>query len=485
MKEKPNIIFLLPDQLRYDFLSCSGADFIETPHMDTLCEKGIRYDRAYSTSPICVPARASLLTGMNAIKNGVTDNGQWLRPDLAQCGIKTWPEMLTDQGYYTAAIGKMHFYPWDLKHGFQYKVAAEDKRWPMVRDEYDHYLKENGYKKVHGSAHEGYFENQGAVVNNIPWEHSIDHFVGQEACRFIKNYGEEAPFAMMVGFPGPHCPYDPTEPFLKDFNPKDMPDSISEIEGEHIGLRQQNIDANKQPWNQIDYEKFEESNKKKIRAHYAALVKQIDYEVGKIRETLLEQGLADNTIIILSSDHGDYLGDHNFIGKQTFFESSIHVPLLVHIPWMEKNKSSSELVELGDITSTILHFSGSEIPAHMDSIPLPELGISDRKNREYSIGMTSKGWMIYDAEWKLMKYSTGEMMMYNLIDDPLEQHNLLNTSQHFEKYKELDSILTQKIQGFLTQSHHDKRVAADPLDPSFGKEGWNRSYPNTFKRKIE
>jgi arylsulfatase A-like enzyme len=87
MSTKPNLIFIMPDQLRGDFLGCYGADFIETPHIDSLAERGARYERAYSTSPICVPARAALLTGRNAIKNGVTDNGQWLRPDLADCGI--------------------------------------------------------------------------------------------------------------------------------------------------------------------------------------------------------------------------------------------------------------------------------------------------------------------------------------------------------------------------------------------------------------
>ncbi|NJN83521.1 MAG: sulfatase-like hydrolase/transferase [Caldilineaceae bacterium] len=85
-----------------------------------------------------MPARASLLTGQNAIRNGVTDNGQWLRPDLAACGIRTWPELLAEAGYYTAAIGKMHFYPWDITHGFQYRSGAEDKRWLHVRDEYYH-----------------------------------------------------------------------------------------------------------------------------------------------------------------------------------------------------------------------------------------------------------------------------------------------------------------------------------------------------------
>lgn len=91
--------------------------------------------RAYSTSPICVPARASLLTGYNAIRTSVTDNGLWLRPDHATCGMPTWPELLSANDHYTAAIGKMHFYPWDDRLGFQYRVIAEDKRWLHIRDD--------------------------------------------------------------------------------------------------------------------------------------------------------------------------------------------------------------------------------------------------------------------------------------------------------------------------------------------------------------
>ena len=226
--QRPNIVFLFPDQLRPDFLSCYGADFIDTPNIDWIAENGIRYERAYSASPVCVPARTALLTGMNAIRNGVTDNLHAVRADYNDVGMRTWPQLLADSGYYTAAVGKMHFYPWDARHGFQYRVICEDKRWLHVRDDYYHYLKERGYRKLHGNEHEGYFENKGAILHKLPWEHSWDRFVGKEARRFIENYGGEGPFAMMVGFPGPHCPYDPAHDFPERFNPEDMPDSIPE-----------------------------------------------------------------------------------------------------------------------------------------------------------------------------------------------------------------------------------------------------------------
>ena len=129
MTSRPNIVFLFPDQLRRDFLSCYGAGFIQTPNVDWIAERGIRYDNAYSASPLCVPARTALLTGMSALRNGVTDNLHALRPDYNEAGIRTWPQILSEAGYFTSAVGKMHFYPWDARHGFRHRVACEDKLW--------------------------------------------------------------------------------------------------------------------------------------------------------------------------------------------------------------------------------------------------------------------------------------------------------------------------------------------------------------------
>jgi arylsulfatase A-like enzyme len=126
MASRPNLLFIMPDQLRHDFLSCYGADFIDTPHIDSLAQHGVRYQNAYSPAPICVPARSMLMTGRNPIKTGVLSNNYFLRPDEGACGIRSWPELLVEAGYATAAIGKMHFYPWDLDMGFEHRVVCED-----------------------------------------------------------------------------------------------------------------------------------------------------------------------------------------------------------------------------------------------------------------------------------------------------------------------------------------------------------------------
>jgi len=480
MKAKTNFVFLLPDQMRADFLSCYGANFLETPNIDRIGRQGVRYERAYCPSPLCVPARVSLLTGMNAIKNGVLDNSQFLRPDYRQCGIEVWPEILQENGYSTCAVGKMHFYPWDIAMGFERRVIAEDKRWPGIRDDYAAFLARGGLRKLHGKEHPGYFEHKGAIASRIPWEYSVDHFVGEQACSFLRDYRAEKPFALMVGFPGPHCPYDPCPEFLDGLNQEDMPESIPEAEGDLAGLRRTNIATNLRPWNGVDYSEFSEDQKKKIRLHYAALIKQIDMEVGQILDTLEERGLADETAVIFSSDHGDYLGDHNLIGKGSFYESSIRVPLLLRLPGGGKPATCSNLVSLGDITSTILHLAGCRVPSRMDSLPLPGIGIgrSDRP-RESIVGMLSDGWMVTDGKWKLARYVTGESHLFNVIEDPSEQDNLFRSGYDPEIVRGLDGILYREIMPSIRVSHQDKTafVAPPTEDKAFGEGGWVREYP--------
>ncbi|SVD87666.1 uncharacterized protein METZ01_LOCUS440520, partial [marine metagenome] len=261
---------------------------------------------------------------------------------------------------------------WDAYYGYQYRVIAEDKRWLEIKDDYSNYLKSNNLRKLHGSEHDGYLDNKGAVINRIPWEHSVDRYVGREACKFIEQNGEDGPFALMVGFPGPHCPYDPAPDFSEKFDPDNMPNSIPEVAEDTPLLRQFYIEDNKKPWNGVDYSEFTEDNKKKIRAHYAGLVKQIDYEVGEIISILREKQLLDNTIIVFATDHGDYLGDHNLIGKASFYESAWHIPLLVRLPGKDGNISCDKLVEVKDITATLISLVGLDVPDHMDSIPLPD-----------------------------------------------------------------------------------------------------------------
>lgn len=476
---RPNLLFMMPDQLRPDFLSCYGADFIDTPHIDSLCESGVRYDKAYAPHPVCVPMRSTLLTGINAIRTGVMGNGQYLRPDLEACGIRTWPAMLNDAGYTTSAIGKMHFYPWEASMGFDHRVICEDKRWLNIEDDYQTYLKAKGTRKLHGNEHEGYQENRGAFVHQHSYEDSWDGFVGNEAVRYIRDYDADTPFAMMVGFPGPHCPYDPSPEYADRYAPDDMPEPYPIADDQPRQLIESNVSGNKGTWNGVDYTEFTRAHKMKIRAYYAALVKQIDDKVGEIIQALKDTGKWDNTLIIFCSDHGDYLGDHGLIGKGTFFEASTRVPLIVRVPDLGEPRVHTGPASIEDITATLLYYGGCDVPGYMDSQPLADLDIPGASGRDRTFGCLASGSMNFDGTWKLVRYTNGWSALFNIDEDPAEQHNRIHDDDCQEIRERLDRELTAHFLTSVTKAHAEKNHNTDWEDPVFanGEGGWQRVYP--------
>ena len=252
---------------------------------------------------------------------------------------------------------------------------------------------------------------------------------------------------MMVGFPGPHCPYDPCQEFLDQVDPAQMPPAAPYVEADTAITRQRNIDGNKRWWNQVDYTVFTDEHKRKIRQHYAAEVNQIDVEIGAIIDALERRGLLDNTVIIFASDHGDYLGDHDLIGKGQYYEASCHVPMIVRAPGGQESSArgvEDTMVELTDVTATLLGYGGGE-PVHpLDSRPLYGLGLPGEQPREILFGFLGGGQMAFDGRWKLAKYGTGEQHLFDLSNDPLEQHNRIADPAAAGELRRLDDELTQR-----------------------------------------
>ena len=480
MPTRPNLVFIMPDQLRHDFLSCYGATFIDTPNIDALCESGIRYERAYSEHPVCVPARAALLTGMNAVKAGVLDNSQWLRPDYGRCGLRTWPEILNHQGYHTLATGKMHFYPWQARFGFQRRIIAEDKLWGFVEDDYHHFLAARGYTKRGMVDVADYHDNHMALTSPIPYECTVDHWVGMQTAEWIEAYDNDEPFAIMVGFPGPHSQYDPAPEFAT-FEPAAMPEPLpandADVSMMRVNTGRKPIGRPRESWYRVQNPNPPTRETHMLhRANYAGLVKQIDVEVGRIVGALKKKGLLDNTVIILSSDHGDYLGDHGLGGKGTYYEGSCHVPMIVRHPDASGGQVLDDLVTLTDVTATMVGLGGATVPTYMDASPLPGFGLDGASEREYVVGVLRSGWMIFDGEWKLARYGGGSHL-FNLAQDPGEQQNRAADPDCAEVYRRLDQTLIPEVMRLMDEATFPGRHMTHSSSLDYGRVGWERTYP--------
>ena len=471
MTRKPNILFLLPDQLRHDFLGCYGAGFLRTPALDSLAAAGTRYETAISPAPICVPARASMLTGQPAHETGILHNLCWLRPDRRAMGIATWPELLAGAGYHTAAIGKMHFYPWDRAEGFQHRVISEDKRHIHVRDDYHHALTAEGHGKLHGHQMAGYAETKGAAINPLPDHLQPDRWVARRAAAHLRGMTGDQPFAMMVGFPGPHCPYDPPATALDRVDPAGLPPALPRTE-ESAVLLPELVAGYRRDWAELDYSELTEAQIRPIRHHYAVSVERLDEDVALLIEALRETGKLDNTIVVFSSDHGDYLGDFGLMGKGFFHEPSIRVPLIVADFRQPEAKVETAPVTLVDLFPSFLTWAGLP-PAPQSRGAVLGTATPDRA----IFGVTSRGVMLRQGRWKLARYHAGSEALFDLGADPGEQENLIAARPDIRA--RLDALLTAEMLRGMTAGHADKTVAAakSPPEGAFHDRFWHRPYP--------
>jgi arylsulfatase A-like enzyme len=229
----------------------------------------------------------------------------------------------------------------------------------------------------------------------------------------------------------------------------------------------------------MDLGPYAEDVVRDVRAHYAGLVKQIDHEVGEIIDTLRRNGLLENTAIVLATDHGDHLGDHGIEGKATFYESAAHIPLLVSAPGSEKGSTCADLVELRDVTATMLALTGCDLPAYMDAQPLPGLGLNGPSPRSHIFGMLVGAWMAFDGRYKLSKYSSGEAMLFDLDNDRQEQDNLIADPSHTRVYRRLDAALTLELMRSMSFAMHDRMPSPESMsqDEEMSREGWTWRFP--------
>lgn len=447
---QPNIVMISCDQLRGDFLGCSGNEIIQTPHIDQLANKGVRFTQAYSTTPICIPSRATIMTGLDGNNLGLTEYREGFELPVEE----TLPEQLGKAGYQTQVIGKMHVYPERCRYGFDdMKLWEEGRKLGDMYGidggygDYEEWLAEQGYTGMafgHGMSINGY--------NMTPW-HLPDYlhpteWIGHETCKEIKRRDWTKPLFMWASFTAPHPPLVPLMKDLSIYRQDKMPVPV------------------KGDWNK-DHPIFHEeekafgehlTNKQTDLAYrgYFALVTQVDRQINRIIGTLREEGMLDNTWFIFTSDHGDNMGDHGLWQKSNFLKGSTNIPFIITPPLRKSDEGQDTILNskwvpgqvnhsvigLQDILPTCCDIAGAEIPKYINGKSLLSLIQEERQSvRETILGeFGSEGkrsFMLTDGIWKYIWYEEdGAELLFHIEDDPNETRNLINiNTQVKEEWK--------------------------------------------------
>ncbi|MDA7598903.1 sulfatase-like hydrolase/transferase [Alphaproteobacteria bacterium] len=482
MTSRPNIIFIITDQQRFDTIAALGADHMITPNLDRLAARGTVFENMYITSPSCAPSRASLFSGTYPHTNGVFRNDEpW-----QYC----WVKDLAEANYRTVNIGKMHTMPIEGAFGFHERHVTENKdrdhsNLPFYLDNWDKAYFLAGLEKpsrVTQRRKDDYGEKLGAWV----WEHDEkmhpDVFTGQMAKWWLERYSGDGPYFLQIGLPGPHPPYDPTEEYLKMYDGRDLPEVIPadpEAQPEALqGLRdfmlQEDADgvvhlANPTP-EQI----------RRQRAHYYANVTMIDTQVGEILDALEARGDLDNSIIIFTSDHGDALGDHGHSQKWNMYQSTMQVPAIVAGVGIPEGRRITDNVALFDLGPTILEWASVPVPAWMEAeslcpyfkdttAPKRTKVFAEHSNDALLTG-TRLMTMLIDEKMKIVHFiDSDEGQLFDLASDPYELTNLWDDAAYKEtRSRMIDDILKWrsesglKTQGFVPACVHGAHAMMSP-----------------------
>jgi len=475
--ERPSILLITSDQQRKGALEVYGNELIGTPSLNSVAEDGIVFDRAYIPHTTCTPSRCSILTGQYASTHGAYTIGTTLSP-----GALKLTDILTSKGYETYAVGKMHFSPVSTEGAFEsWPNIMDEEFWKQFdgpyygfqhvqmlnrhttesmscREHYGIWLKEKGLDEEDLAA---YFNNQFIGNWKLPRELHPSVFVSEKTCDFINEHLEkrkDKPFLIWMSFQDPHNPHVVSSPYDTLVNPDNVKYK-KYIEGEF---------DNKPPIYQELYDKGmggihfsdkfgvpcasparpdrEEVWRRSIAIHHG-MVKLMDEEIGKVIKLLKDQGLYDNTIVIFTTDHGDYLGNHGFRGKGfPSFEEVYNIPLIIKGSRMKDRAGrSNSIFGTIDLAPTILDIAGFDIPKEMEGISQKDLFAGKKKkirdafiieNRAVEKGFYQK--MIVTKDYKLVYYygqSYGEL--YMLSSDPDQYNNLWDNSKFQDMKRQL------------------------------------------------
>lgn len=343
-----NVLLILCDQLRADAIGAYGSSIVPTPNIDRLADQGVLFESAYTPSPVCVPARASLITGNEPQTNECYEN------EMPMPGGETVMDLLSGAGYETHGVGKMHFTPdGNALRGFATRETGEEFG-TVQDDDYLAYLAEVGFGFVehpHGLRDEMYYIPQ---LSPVPEEHHFSRWVADRSIAFVERHDSDSPFFLWASFIAPHPPFAPPSPWHRRLAPSLLPAPFLPQDSQTLMTVYNRL--------QERY-KYRDGGKDRrllqlIRAYYHASVAYVDAQIGRILDSLDEYGYAENTLVVFTADHGEFLGDYGTFGKRSFLDAAARVPLVLRGPGFTGGSSVHSPVSLIDVYPTLAAAAG-------------------------------------------------------------------------------------------------------------------------------
>lgn len=440
---QPNLLFINVDQMRADCLSILGHPVVDTPYLDQLASDGTLFESAYSATPTCVPARSAILSGQSQETHGKIGYQDGLSWNFEH----TLPGELSNSGYQTQCVGKMHVYPTRKRCGFDNVVlhdgylhhnrfkynTKEDESFNHV-DDYLNWLQLHAGKQ-HDLLDLGLDCNSATVASpwKLPEEFHPTNWVVTESIDFLRRRDPTQPFFLKMSFVRPHPPFDPPKHYFERYLNEEIP---SPVIGDWVEKKNNIPEKGYLPV--TDEGPIPEKRLKRAQAAYYALITHLDQQIGRFIMAMKEYGVWDNTVILFVSDHGELLGDHYRFQKSLPYEGSTRIPFILSDPGnnlaIEKGKISDKLVELRDIMPTFLDISKTKIPDSVDGksvLPLAQGTDVKWRNQlhgEHFYDDESHHFMTSGKEKYIWFSQTGEEQFFDLSTDPQEKFNLINDS---------------------------------------------------------
>lgn len=478
MHKKPNILFIMADQLRADYLGCNGHPHIKTPTIDALAANGINFSRAYTQAPVCGPSRMSFYTGRYASSHGATYNNVPLK-----ISEKTLGDYLRPAGYRVALVGKTHMQS-DAEGMQQLGIDPHSARGvllsqggfePFARDDglhpdqsvsadlvYNQYLREQGYASDNpwhhyansvvdeqGKVQSGWYMRHCHLPARVSAAHSETTYTTERAIDFI-DQASATPWCLHLSYIKPHWPYIAPAPYHNMYSAQDIiavNASATEQAQPHpvIGAFMGHDES-------INFAKAEV--RERVIPAYMGLISQIDDELQRLFTHLKKIGQYQNTVIVFTSDHGDYLGDHHLGEKELFHEASVRIPMIIQDPRLSADSTrgsvDNRLIEAIDLLPTFLALAGAAPCPHIiEGRSLVDIlqGQPPLNWRQYAISEADYAWrharltlelapdqaravMITDQRYKYIHYEHFAPQLFDLKNDPLEQCDLGTDQRH-------------------------------------------------------